>query len=275
MVDLALPFRHATPDDAAALAELINFAGEGLPLYLWNKLAAPGESAWDVGRRRALREAGSFSYRNAVVAEADGRIVASLVGYALPDAPEPIDYDQMPPIFVPLQELENLAPQTWYVNVLATYPAYRSGLWHSAAGHCRPVRGRHGQHRTEHHRIGCECGGTAAVQTLRLSRARAPRHGQRGLGEPGRELGAPDQGAGPDVAIGKLIVHGPRQRGDWRSPDSRPEPAPGRGYGNDASRGPARAECAGTSPGPRSTIGIHRAGSTSGSMEPAARGGVA
>jgi ribosomal protein S18 acetylase RimI-like enzyme len=125
MVDLALPFRRATPDDAAALAELINFAGEGLPLYLWNKLAAPGESAWDVGRRRALREAGSFSYRNAVVAEADGRIVASLVGYALPDAPEPIDYDQMPPIFVPLQELENLAPQTWYVNVLATYPAYR------------------------------------------------------------------------------------------------------------------------------------------------------
>jgi ribosomal protein S18 acetylase RimI-like enzyme len=31
----------------------------------------------------------------------------------------------MPPIFVPLQELENLAPRTWYVNVLATYPEYR------------------------------------------------------------------------------------------------------------------------------------------------------
>ena len=31
----------------------------------------------------------------------------------------------MPAMFVPLQELENLAPGTWYVNVLATFPAHR------------------------------------------------------------------------------------------------------------------------------------------------------
>jgi ribosomal protein S18 acetylase RimI-like enzyme len=125
VIALEPPFRYATPDDAAALAELINFAGEGLPLYLWTSMVGPGESAWEVGRGRALREVGSFSYRNAVIAEAGGRIVAGLVGYALPDAPDPIDYDQMPPIFVPLQKLENLAPRTWYVNVLATYPEYR------------------------------------------------------------------------------------------------------------------------------------------------------
>ena len=125
MIELQPPFRHAEPADAPALAALINFAGEGLPLYLWTNMAQPGESPWEVGRRRALREAGSFSYRNAVVAEVGGRTVASLVGDALPDAPEPIDYEQMPPIFVPLQELENLAPRTWYVNVLATYPEYR------------------------------------------------------------------------------------------------------------------------------------------------------
>jgi ribosomal protein S18 acetylase RimI-like enzyme len=131
MIELEPPFRYARPGDAPALAELINFAGEGLPLYLWSNMAQAGESAWEVGRRRALREVGSFSYRNAVVAEADGRTVASLVGYALPDAPEPIDYDQTPPMFVPLQELENLAPRTWYVNVLATYPQYR-GQGHGA-----------------------------------------------------------------------------------------------------------------------------------------------
>jgi ribosomal protein S18 acetylase RimI-like enzyme len=125
MIRLEAPFRHATPQDAAALAELVNLAGEGLPLYLWGQMAEPGESPWDVGRGRALREAGSFSYRNAVVAEADGRVVAGLVGYPLPDVPEPIDYDRMPALFVPLQELENLAPRTWYVNVLATYSAYR------------------------------------------------------------------------------------------------------------------------------------------------------
>jgi hypothetical protein len=81
MIELEPPFRYATPDDAEALAELINFAGEGLPLYLWTSMAGPGESAWEVGRRRALREVGSFSYRNAVIAEAGGRIVASLIGY--------------------------------------------------------------------------------------------------------------------------------------------------------------------------------------------------
>jgi ribosomal protein S18 acetylase RimI-like enzyme len=125
MIRLEAPFRYAMPQDAVALAELVNLAGEGLPLYLWGQLAEPGESPWDVGRRRALREAGSFSYRNAVVAEANGGVVAALVGYTLPDAVEPIDYDRMPALFVPLQELENLAPGTWYVNVLATYPAYR------------------------------------------------------------------------------------------------------------------------------------------------------
>jgi len=122
---LTAPFRRATPDDAHALAELIDFAGEGLPSYLWQRMAEPGEDVWDVGRRRARREEGSFSYRNAVVLEEDGRVVACLIGYPLPDEPEPIDPAQMPAMFVPLQELENLAPGTWYVNVLATYPGHR------------------------------------------------------------------------------------------------------------------------------------------------------
>ena len=125
MIELEAPFRPATKGDAQALAELVNIAGEGLPLYLWDKMAEAGESAWEVGRRRAMRETGSFSYRNAVVAELDGRVIAGLIGYPLPDQPEPIDYDQMPAMFVPLQELENLAPGTWYVNVLATFAECR------------------------------------------------------------------------------------------------------------------------------------------------------
>jgi ribosomal protein S18 acetylase RimI-like enzyme len=125
MIQLEAPFRHATPADAPALAELVNFAGEGLPLYLWTNIAEPGQSAWDVGRGRAMRETGSFSYRNAIVAEVDRRVIASLVGYPLLEQPEPIDHDRMPAMFVPLQELENLALGTWYVNVLAIYPEYR------------------------------------------------------------------------------------------------------------------------------------------------------
>ena len=49
------PFRRAAIEDAPILAELVNYAGDGLPLHLWSKMAAPGESAWDVGRRRAAR----------------------------------------------------------------------------------------------------------------------------------------------------------------------------------------------------------------------------
>ena len=131
-VRLEPPFRRATPDDAHALAELIDMAGEGLPSYLWARMAEPGEGVWDVGRRRARREEGSFSYRNAVVVEADGRVVACLIGYPLPDQPEPIDHGSMPAMFVPLQELENTAPGTWYVNVLATYPEHR-GRGHGTA----------------------------------------------------------------------------------------------------------------------------------------------
>ncbi|HWA50051.1 MAG TPA: GNAT family N-acetyltransferase [Dongiaceae bacterium] len=118
------PIRPATLADAPILAELVNYAGEGLPLYLWAKMAGPGESAWEVGRKRAAREEGSFSYRNATVIEQEGACAGALVGYEIPDAPEPIGTD-MPAMFVPLQELENLAPSTWYVNILAVLPQFR------------------------------------------------------------------------------------------------------------------------------------------------------
>jgi ribosomal protein S18 acetylase RimI-like enzyme len=116
--------RPATLQDADALAALVNFAGEGLPLYLWTKMAKEGEDPWAVGRARARREEGSFSYRNAAVIEREGAVAACLIGYPLADAPEAIGAD-MPGMFVPLQELENLAPGTWYVNVLAGYPQWR------------------------------------------------------------------------------------------------------------------------------------------------------
>jgi ribosomal protein S18 acetylase RimI-like enzyme len=125
MIELIPPFRLAEAKDAPALAELVNFAGEGLPLYLWDRLKQPGQTAWDVGLERARREKSGFSYRNAVVAWIDGKCAACLIGYPQPEHPEPIDYAAMPPIFVPLQELENLAANSWYVNVLAAYPDFR------------------------------------------------------------------------------------------------------------------------------------------------------
>lgn len=118
-------FRGATQQDAAVLAELANYAGYGMQLYLWEKLAEPGQSAWDVGRMRVAREHGSFSYRNATVIELDGRIAGCLIGYEIPDEPKPVD-PNLPPMFRPMQELENLAPGTWHVNILAVLPAFRN-----------------------------------------------------------------------------------------------------------------------------------------------------
>jgi hypothetical protein len=116
--------RPATIDDATVLAELVNHAGEAMPLYLWDQMAEPGEAAWDVGRRRASREEGSFSYRNATIIEQDGQCAGCLIGYEIPNNPDPIP-DDLPTMFVPLQEFENLAPNTWYINVLAVRPQFR------------------------------------------------------------------------------------------------------------------------------------------------------
>src|SRR5919205_2801433 len=98
--------RPATPADAAAMAELVNMAGEGLPLYLWFKLTEGDGAPWDVGRERARRQEGSFSYRNTIVLEKEKRVIGMLTGYPIGSEPEPTD--GIPPMFGPLQELENL-----------------------------------------------------------------------------------------------------------------------------------------------------------------------
>ena len=78
-----------------------------------------------MGRLRAAREQGSFSYRNAFVYQSDGQVASCLVGYPIECAADPSDYDDIPAMFVPLQQLEDLAQKSWYINVLATYPQYR------------------------------------------------------------------------------------------------------------------------------------------------------
>ncbi|MCA0919172.1 GNAT family N-acetyltransferase [Pseudooceanicola nanhaiensis] len=115
------PYRLATAEDAAQLADLVFFAGEGLPLVVWQGLAGPGEDPWEVGRRRQAAKAMAGEI---IVADHDGHAVAGLTGYVIGPDPEPIP-DDMPALFRPLQELENLAPDSWYVNVLATYPGHR------------------------------------------------------------------------------------------------------------------------------------------------------
>ncbi|MGW8246704.1 MAG: GNAT family N-acetyltransferase [Acidiferrobacterales bacterium] len=125
MTGIGLPYRAATPGDARELARLVNIAGEGLPLYLWKQMAGEGESAWEVGRARAQREDGGFSYQNAVLRVRGEKVVACLVGYPLASELPGTDYSEIPPMFVPLQQLEDMVPGTWYINVVAVYEEFR------------------------------------------------------------------------------------------------------------------------------------------------------
>jgi len=103
----------------------MDIAGHGLPAYVWSLSAKEGQEPIDVGTERAAREDGNFSYRNAVVAEEDGEVVAMVLGYRLPEAGKGVDLDEVPEVLRPLLELELLAPGTLYVNGLATLPGYQ------------------------------------------------------------------------------------------------------------------------------------------------------
>lgn len=120
----SMNIRKATASDAGHLVRFVNMAADDLPLHFWQRSVGAEGDPWAYGKERAARETGNFSYRNAWLCEVDGDVAACLLGYPAEDAPEPLDPDT-PAIFVPLLELEARAPGSWYLNVLATYDAFR------------------------------------------------------------------------------------------------------------------------------------------------------
>lgn len=130
----AVQLRAATPGDADLLARVIDMAGEGLPRVIWADIGGPGVDPWEIGRERARRDSGGFSWRNAAVAERDGRALGAIVTYLTEADPAPPGPDA-PPMFRPLIELEALAPATRYVNALAVLPgARRQGVAQALMG---------------------------------------------------------------------------------------------------------------------------------------------
>jgi ribosomal protein S18 acetylase RimI-like enzyme len=117
--------RPARKADAAALAILVDIAGEGMPSFMWSQMREPGQSVFEVGRARAARETGAFSFRNAQVAEVGGDVAACLVDYRLDDPYDTGDLAKLPELVRPLVVLEAKVPGSWYVNVLAAFPEYR------------------------------------------------------------------------------------------------------------------------------------------------------
>lgn len=126
-MDKATPVSHrpATPGDAGCLVDIAEMAGGGLAEISWADFAEPGESLREVGLRRARRDEGGFSWRNATLFEIGGLVVGGLIGFPAPAAPVPA-HDDMPPVYRPFHELENLACGSWYINMLGVYPDARS-----------------------------------------------------------------------------------------------------------------------------------------------------
>jgi len=123
-----IAIRRATRDDAAFLVPLFDAAGAGIPRWLWASLAAPGQEPDEIGLERIRRDDTAISWRLTWVAEQGGVPAGCLVATRLPDTPPPFPRD-LPPMFVPLQQLEDLAAGTGHIHMIATAPAFRrSGI---------------------------------------------------------------------------------------------------------------------------------------------------
>lgn len=117
--------RPATPDDAALMVELVDIAGDGLPMATWAQLAGstdPAEARAH-GIAHALRDRGGFTWRNALIAEWDGQPAGMLMCWPLPLDPRPLE--GLPAVVVPIQQLENLARGRLLVNALAVRSEFR------------------------------------------------------------------------------------------------------------------------------------------------------
>jgi ribosomal protein S18 acetylase RimI-like enzyme len=122
-LNLHPPFRRARPEDARAIAELIDLAGKGIPSLLWADETVEGETPLDVGARLAGRTGYALCYENAIVAEHDARVSALLLGCV--DNTEEIDLTDAPALVHPLVRLKRHAPGQWHLHALAVVPEQR------------------------------------------------------------------------------------------------------------------------------------------------------
>jgi ribosomal protein S18 acetylase RimI-like enzyme len=121
-----MEIRNATKQDCRAIAELALMAGEGIPAYFWAQAKRPDQTIEEVGAQNAASETENFSYRNVQVAIIDGHIAGMLLAYRLPAADATEDLQDYPEFIRPLIELEQCVPESFYINMLATYPDFRN-----------------------------------------------------------------------------------------------------------------------------------------------------
>jgi len=123
---MKVEIRKADKNDCRSIAELALIAGEGIPACFWERSVKPGEEIEDVGAKYAASETANFSYRNTHLAVINTAIAGMLLAYRLPDPGDAEDLHDYPEFIRPMIELEQCVPGSFYINMLATYPAYRN-----------------------------------------------------------------------------------------------------------------------------------------------------
>jgi len=120
-----MKIERAKREDARQLAYLINLAGEGIPDFLWSGMTEGSETPLDVGERRASRDEGGFSYKNARVIRQDSLVSGLIISYQLEDPYIVENIEEYPEVVRPLVLLESEMPGSWYVNAIATKEEFR------------------------------------------------------------------------------------------------------------------------------------------------------
>ena len=116
--------RAATIDDAPVFRRVFELASEGLAPWVWAQSAGPDRSVEDIALERMRDKLGKAAPGTCYVAELDGQAAGGIITYDIGDIPEEIE-DDTPRVFVPMIELENLAPRTHYINALAVFPEFQ------------------------------------------------------------------------------------------------------------------------------------------------------
>ena len=121
-----MEIRSATHADCLAIAELAQMASDNMVDHFWADSQLPGQSIEEAGAEVAKSENANFSYRNTRIACEHGEIAGMLLAYRLPSAEDNEDDPLEFPKFVrPVILLEQLVAESFYINMLATYPRFQ------------------------------------------------------------------------------------------------------------------------------------------------------
>ena len=120
----ALNIRKATAQDAKFVLEMSEMAGHGFLPHYFKQVLPEGRDLRGFMLSSVENPEGKMSYTKCLIAEVEGVCVGMINLDRIAENPEPIDPD-LPPMFLPLAELEASVPGALIIEFLATLPETR------------------------------------------------------------------------------------------------------------------------------------------------------